>query len=129
MKMTAKKHLRNDLLFIAGLLAVASIGLVYLFLFRQQGNTVKVTVNGEVYATYSLSQNITKDIYTGENNEHLNRLVIQDGKAYMETATCPDGICVDHRAVFRDGESIVCLPHRVVVSVIIQEANTPDVVI
>lgn len=107
----------------------AAVALVYLFVFRPQGDTVKITVNGELYATYPLSQNVTKDIYTGENNEHHNRLVIQDGKAYMEIATCPDGICVEHTAIFRNGESIVCLPHGVVISVITEDAGSPDVVI
>ena len=59
-----------------------------------------------------------------KNNEHLNRFVIRDGKAYMEYASCPDGICVDHSPIFRDGESIVCLPNRVVITV--TDSNNQD---
>ena len=113
-----KSIVRNDIILIVGLLLVSAIGMFYLFIFRKNGDTVKVTVDGKTYATYSLSENITKDIYSGENNEHLNRLIIEDGKAYIETATCPDGICVDHSPIFRDGESIVCLPQHVVISII-----------
>ena len=71
---------------------------------------------------------MTKDIITGEKGENLNRLIIKDGKAYMETATCPDGICVNHNPIFRDGESIVCLPNGVVVT-IIKNDDDLDVVI
>ena len=46
-----------------------------------------------------------------------NRLVIEDGTARMEWADCPDQICVNHRPVSRNGESIICLPNEVVVSV------------
>ena len=99
------------------LLLVAAIGAVYLFFFRATGNSVKVTIDGELYGSYSLSENITKDIYTGKDNTNLNRLIIKDGKAYIESASCPDGICVGHRPIFRDGESIVCLPNRVVVTI------------
>ena len=68
--------------------------------------------------------------YTGADGKHRNRLVICDGKAYMETATCPDGICVAHRPIFRNGESIVCLPNRVVITVTTAtKTDTPDVVI
>ncbi len=124
------RFLRNDVLLIAVLLLVAAIGAVYLFVFREKGNTVTVTVDGKPYAEYALSENITKDIYTGENGEQCNRLVIRDGKAFMETATCPDGICVSHRAVFRNGESIVCLPNRVVVTVTtVTDTQAPDIVI
>ena len=70
-------------LIVALLLAVA-IGGIYLFVFRGQGDVVKVTVNGELYGIYSLSQDIIEDIHTGENGEELNRLVIRDGKVFVE---------------------------------------------
>lgn len=128
-KDTKKRFLRNDILLIAVLLLAAAVGCVYLFVFRGNGNTVTVTVDGKLYGTYLLSENITEDIYTGENGEQHNRLVVRDGKAVMETATCPDGICVAHRPIFRNGESIVCLPNRVVVTVTTVETDTPDVVV
>ena len=127
-KSTDTPRRRNDIIFIAAILLIAAIGLIYLFAFRKEGNVVKVTVDGEVYGTYSLSEDITEDIVTAEGTE-LNRLVIRDGKAYMEHATCPDGICVEHRPIFRDGESIVCLPNRVVITVITEDnADAPDIV-
>ena len=124
-----KRRLRNDMIFIVLILFVAIIGMLYLFVLRSGGNTVKVTVDGKVYGTYKLTQNIIEDIITGENGEKLNRLVVKDGKAYMETATCPDGICVEHRPIFRDGESIVCLPQRVVITVITDKSDSPDVIV
>ena len=111
-------QLRNDVILIVSVLLVSVVALVYLFVFRKQGDTVKVTVDGKLYGTYSLSQNHSENIHTGQNGEELNRFVINDGKVYMEKASCPDGICVAHRSVFRDGESIVCLPNRVVITVI-----------
>lgn len=113
---------------IAALLALSAAGLLYLFVFRSGGDTVKITVDGALYGVYSLSSDRTVDIVTGENGEHLNRLVISGGKARMETADCPDGICVAHHPIFRDGESIVCLPNRVVVTVTIEDdTDAPDI--
>ncbi len=124
-----RPHVYNDVFLITALILISAIGLLYLFVFRSSGNVVKVTVDGELYGTYSISQNITEDIRSGIDNANLNRLIIKDGKAYMETATCPDKICVAHRPIFRDGESIVCLPNRVVITVI-TDSNTdsPDIV-
>ncbi|MBQ1951139.1 MAG: NusG domain II-containing protein [Clostridia bacterium] len=125
-----KRHLRNDILLIIVLLLVAATGAAYLFLFRGFGDVVKVTVDGELYGVYSLSQDRTEDISTGEDGRQLNRLVIREGKAFIQTATCPDGICAAHRAIFRNGESIVCLPHGVVVTVTTaQTQGEPDVVV
>lgn len=124
------RRLRNDIRLIAVVLAAAAIGAAYLFVFRGGGNTVQVTVDGQVYGTYPLSLERTVDIESGEHGDGHNRLVIRDGKAFVETADCPDGICAAHRPIFRDGESIVCLPNRVVVTVIVREdADAPDVVI
>lgn len=124
-----RKHCRNDVLLIVALLLAAALGWLCLVVFRAPGDVVTVTVDGDVYGVYSLSQDITEDIHTGEDASQHNRLVIRDGKARIETATCPDGICAAHRAVFRDGESIVCLPHGVVVTVTAAQAGDgPDAV-
>lgn len=128
-KKAGKFHLRNDIILIGALLLLCAVGILYLFVFRSSGNMVKVTVDGELYGVYSLSEQITEEIHTGENGESINRLIILDGKAYMEYATCPDGICVAHHPIFRVGESIVCLPNRVVITVFTDgDANEPDIV-
>ena len=120
-------RLRNDIIFIAVLLVAAAIGMFYLFVLREGGDTVRVTVDGELFGVYSLEENITQDIHT--DGEGLNRLVIEDGKAKMVSATCPDGICVAHSPIYRNGESIVCLPNKVVVTVVTtNDTDAPDVI-
>ncbi|MBR4881622.1 MAG: NusG domain II-containing protein [Clostridia bacterium] len=126
---TVKRHIRNDIILISCLLLIAAVGFFCLFVLRGKGDLVRVTVDGREYGIYSLSRDVTEDIYTGENKEYHNRLVIKDGRAYVETANCPDGICAAHPPVFRNGESIVCLPHRVVISVVTEDKDAPDVVI
>ena len=111
------RKLRNDLIWIAALLAVAALAGLLLFLLRGEGERVAVTVDGEPYAVYPLSEDTVVDIRTGAGGGQLNRLVIRDGHAFVETATCPDGICAAHHPISREGESIVCLPHRVIVTV------------
>lgn len=120
---------RNDIIFIIALLLISAIGLVYLFVFRDSGDTVKVTVDAKPYGIYSLSEDIIEEIISGDNGEERNLLVIKDGKAYVESASCPDGICSAHRPIFRNGESIVCLPNKVVITVITADTqDTADIV-
>ena len=129
MEQTENKRLRrNDAIFIAILLVVVMVAGACLYFFRGEGDTVIVSVDGKVIAAYPLNVDRVEDIRTGE--EGLNRLVIKDGKAYVETATCPDGICAAHKPIHREGESIVCLPNKVVVTVKTADtADAPDIVV
>lgn len=123
------RRFRCDLLLIASLLLLSALGFLYLFVFRGSGDTVTVTVDGAFFGRYALAEAVTVDILSGADGEGLNRLVISDGKAYVEHASCPDGICVSHRPIFRDGESIICLPHGVVITVTAEGADdAPDIV-
>ena len=121
---------RNDVIFIVALLLVVSaLGLCF-YLFRGEGDMVVVTVDGKEFGRYSLAEDVTVEIRTGAQGEELNLLVIKDGQAYVETATCPDGICAGHKPIKRDGESIVCLPHKVVITVYSsEEKDAPDIVV
>ena len=117
---------KNDIIFIAAILAVVAIAAVALLLLRGEGSTVAVEVDRQIIGTYSLAIDRVVDITTDDGE--MNRLVIRDGKAFMESATCPDGVCVSHRPISREGETIVCLPHKVVVTVIGGNENKPDVI-
>ena len=118
---------RNDWIFILSLLLIVSLAGVALFFLRGEGDTVIVTVEGEIYGTYPLDREITVEIRTGY--EERNVLVIREGKARVEEATCPDGICAAHKPISREGESIVCLPHRVVITVHAENGDQePDII-
>ena len=121
--------IKNDIIFIIALLAAVSlIGLAF-FIFRDEGDKVTVTVDGAIYGEYSLGMNVRVDIRTGDDMSESNVLIIKDGKAYVESATCPDGICASHKPISREGESIVCLPHKVVITVdTVEESEAPDIV-
>lgn len=124
--MTNKRHLRNDIILLCVVFVVVVIAACLLFM-RDKGNSVEVSVDGKLYAVYPLSVDLSEDILTGSNKTQLNRLVIKDGKAHVEKATCRDGICSAHKEIYRDGESIVCLPHRVVITVVTTDSATHDI--
>ena len=116
------RRFKNDVIFIIILLsAVCALGAGFYFL-RPEGGRVEVRVDGTLTAEYPLDRDITVDI-TGIGG--VNRLVIKDGEAYVEYADCPDGICSAHSPVSRTGESIACLPHRVIITVA-GKASDPD---
>ena len=112
--MALQKKIKNDILLAVIILAVAAVAFLGFFLTLSDGTTVNVIIDGEVTASYSLSEDREEVIKTewGENT-----LVIENGEARVKYADCPDGICVAHREVSRSGETIVCLPHRLVIEI------------
>ena len=123
-----QKRRRNDLLLLLGiLLAVAIFALTYT-LTRKEGSYAAVLKDGAEIARYSLDEEMEVPITDGESITNL--LVIKDGKAVITEATCPDQICVHHRAVSKAGETIVCLPQKVVVKIVASEkTDAPDLVV
>ena len=116
--------MKNDVILICALLVVALLAGSALLLFRGEGDTVSVKIDGEVVYEFSLAEDRTLEI---ETDGGYNLLIIEDGKARVERASCPDGICSSHRPISRDGESIICLPNKVVIEVQSREKNQPDI--
>lgn len=105
---------RNDVLLAAVPLVLAGALALFLRLTRQSGGYVSVSVDGETRMELSLDEDGSFPIEAGGGS---NLLVIEGGAARMEEADCPDLLCVKTGAIRYAGESIVCLPHRVVVTV------------
>ena len=108
------KFYRNDFLLVVLLLLLGGALALFLWLTRQSGGTVSVQIDGELVMELPLSED--RSLVLGEG-AHTNTLVIEGGKARIAEASCPDRICVRQGTVQYAGESIVCLPHRLVVTV------------
>lgn len=87
------------------------------------GNQVHISVDGKTM-TYSLFDEETIVITNREDNNPTirdcnvkNKIIIKDGKVYMEYASCPDQVCVRHAPISKNGEMIICLPNEVFVEV------------
>lgn len=108
---------KADFILIAVVIAVA--GLMLFFLYGLNGNAgsyVQIEIDGKIVETMPLNTDITHKITTDNGGE--NTLVIKDGYAKMTAANCPDGICENHMKINRNGESIICLPHKLVITVV-----------
>lgn len=109
-----KRRYINDILLCIGVLAVALIIFTVFKATMKVGGYAVVSIDGEEKYRYALNEDSQ---HTIKNGEYENLLVIKDGKAYITEANCRDKICVSHRAIDKTGETIVCLPHKLVVSI------------
>ena len=81
---------------------------------KNEGNAVIVTVAGDEVAILNLDDDFEQEILT-ENGK--NTLVIKDGYADIISADCYGNDCVHQKKISKNGEMIVCLPHKLVVEI------------
>lgn len=107
---------KNDVILGGGILIAALLLFLVMYLTRgEEGNQIQITVDGNVYGTYSLAKDQVIEV---KEKDFYNRIRIQDGKAYMEEANCPDGYCEEQGKISGRTQTIVCLPHKLVVEVL-----------
>ena len=112
---------RTWILLFAALLAVL-FG-VRLLLPRGEKRAV-IRQDGKVLYTADLSKDASYTV-TGAAGE--NRITVKDGEIFVESADCPDQICVRHGALKHGGEPIVCLPNRLVITWQTEETDADGV--
>lgn len=100
--------------FLAAFVLALAIGLLAVQFFPSSGSQVTITVDNQLYQTAPLSQNQTIVV---EQNGHRNVIIIENNTVRISEADCPDGLCVRQGVISRAGQSIVCLPARVAVTI------------
>lgn len=118
-----KSYLKKGDFFIIGLLILLSFIPIIVFSLNQvqsenATNQAVLKVDGQVVKQFSLTDHNQHFTYTYRNkNGEKNVLEIQGNKVRMKKADCKDQICVRRGWISKSGESIVCLPHKVVIEI------------
>lgn len=111
-----KRIRKNDMILAAVVLAAAG-GLLLLQYFKADASAGSVAVyqGKERIASYPLTAD-DKIVLSGIDGG-TNMLVICDGQAYIKEADCPDGLCIKQGSISQNGQSIICLPHQLVITI------------
>ena len=112
---------RWDVLLLCVLLAV---GALLLLLPKGDGAAAEILSDGQTVGVYPLDRDRIIPV-SGEYGE--NTVCIRGGEVFVTGASCPGGDCMAHAPISKAGESIVCLPNRLIVR-ITGEASGPDAV-
>ncbi|MDE6204328.1 MAG: NusG domain II-containing protein [Lachnospiraceae bacterium] len=108
--------LKKDIILFLGIFFAAFLlWLIPFLLNRDASAMVTVHQDGQEIGTYPLEKEQTISIPYGEDGYNL--LFISNGEASISDADCPDGLCVRQRAISHNGESIICLPHKLVIQI------------
>ena len=114
---------KKDWILIAVLVVIAVAVSLFVLLSQKEGAYVLVRVNGDEVARYDLDDN-------GEYalNGGTNILRIENGKAYLTYANCPDHLCVNQGTIDKTGQTITCLPNRLTVTVFGAEGEAVELI-
>lgn len=121
------KMKKNDVVLVGVIVVIAMVALIMINVFvKKDGKVAVITVDGQVYATLELSKDTELEIQGIDGG--MNKLKIYDGKAYMVEADCPDKVCINQGKISKTGETIVCLPHKVVIEIKGKDAEVDGLV-
>lgn len=111
---------KADLILLAAVLLIASLFMVPLL----QKNDA--SANGKLFARITVDGKPYKTVELGPKEQELeirtsygyNLLKLHDKGIQMIDADCPDKLCLTFGNVKAVGQTIVCLPHRLMVEVV-----------
>jgi hypothetical protein len=106
---------KGDFIIILSL-AVLIIGYGFFYFFPPSSSSSYVTITQNSKLLYQLPLNEDAQVRVEAPNGGYNLIVVEAGKAFIKEADCADLSCTRSRPIFKPGQVIVCLPHRLVVA-------------
>lgn len=114
---------KGDVILIFAAVSLALVLFLCINVFnKNSGELVQIEVGGEVLTVLPLNENT---LYEIKNNDKVtNTVEIKDGFVFVTYADCKDQICKNHKKISRVNESIICLPNKVVITVISAQSGS-----
>lgn len=102
---------RNDFILIFGLLAFCLLFLLFSIIFSSKDDLVaNVYYDDEIILTVSLDKDNSYKV-NGSLSEMI--IIVQDKKIKVLESDCKDHICVNQGFIFRENQTITCLPNKI----------------
>ena len=97
------------------LLFIASFSTLFFFATGSKGAQAELRISGKVIKTFNLNKNQTWT-YRDKASDY-NKIQVKNGEIAVVEANCKDQIDVQRGYISKTGETIVCLPHNLVIEV------------
>jgi hypothetical protein len=84
---------------------------------KYAGTYMEITIEGKLYKKINLSEHTGEEEFNVETEYGYNLIKIKDQSVAIIDADCPDKICIGPGFISKPGQSLVCLPHKLMVEV------------
>ena len=102
---------RREIIIIAILFFVGVFGLIVVKSLLPDGRYARISIDGEEIVTIDTAKVDIIELGT-------NVIRVEGGVVFMHSASCRDQICVRQGEISKKGQTIICLPNKVVVEII-----------
>ena len=91
---------------------------------NEDGSYLRIELNGKEYGRYPLNKDKTFKIKIDE--DEYNVVEIKNKEVRMKEANCRDLLCTHMPSIKKVGETIVCLPHRLILEIVSSDDKKND---
>ncbi len=105
------------LILVVVLLAIVSLGFIKKQSLSNENKYVSIQVNGEEVKKIIFDKNIIGKTFPINSKYGYNLIEIGDEKVRVIEADCPDKVDVKQGYISKLGETIVCLPNKMIVEI------------
>ena len=106
---------KKDFLILMILVVIAFISfLIIRFYYGKDSGEVQVYVDNKLVASYDIR---IDDTYIVNVSDEYNEIIVKDGQVCVSRSSCKNQVCVQHSLISMVGESIICLPHKLVIQI------------
>ncbi|MGN0612521.1 MAG: NusG domain II-containing protein [Porcipelethomonas sp.] len=110
-----RKISKKEIIIISLIAAAAVISLLLYRCFQKAGTAAVITVGSEIIEQIDLSA-AEDSVFTSVGAEGFE-FEIKDSRIRVKSAGCPDKICVNTGFISHAGETIVCMPGKLIISI------------
>ncbi|MCH5206890.1 MAG: NusG domain II-containing protein [Oscillospiraceae bacterium] len=118
------KHTNKTVFFGVGILVIIAAALIAVwFLMKsspKENPAAEIRQNGVLIKTVPLSEDAE---FTVTCESGFNTVAVKNGAISVTSADCPDKVCVKTGEISGGGIPIICLPHRLEITVINGEST------
>ncbi len=108
---------KHWILILGGFFLLSLTAVLLPYFFEKEEYVAEISQDGVLLQRINLAA-VTEDItipVRTENGENI--ILVQRGRISMQSASCPDQLCVHQGGISDKAVPIVCLPNRVVIQI------------
>ena len=103
---------------IAFIIVISSIGVfAYMNIVKGNHHIAEIKQDGKIIRTIDLDKVDTPEEIKIANKDGYNVIRIENGRIRIIDADCPDKLCVKTGWINEPGQSVICLPHKLIIKI------------